>query len=289
MLLEGKTAVVTGSSKGLGRAFAMGLAKEGASVLVNGTVAEDVARVVAEIRSAGGKAIGCTESVATMAGAQHIIRSAIEGFGHLNILVNNAGVLRDRSFLKMTEEEWDTVMAVHLKGTFACAKFAALHMTERESGRIINISSVVAWQPNIGQCNYAAAKAGILGLTYGLALEMARYKITVNAVAPRGLTRMTIPLQEGLLERTRQEALKKGTAPPSSLDLGYGEPELAAPIVVYLASDEAKDITGKVFRTRGETFDLVSRNEEITSATMVGGWTVAEVRKRLGLILGKTG
>ncbi|MBM2824537.1 MAG: family NAD(P)-dependent oxidoreductase [Dehalococcoidales bacterium] len=287
MLLEGKTAVVTGSSKGLGRAFAMGLAKEGASVVVNGTVAGDVARVVDEIKSAGGRAIGCTESVATMAGAQRIIQSAVDGFGHLDILVNNAGVLRDRTVLRMTEEEWDTVMAVHLKGTFACAKFAALHMTERESGRIINISSVAAWQPNMGQSNYAAAKAAVLGFTYVFALEMARYKITVNAVAPRGLTRMTIPFQEKLLERTGQEALQKGIPAPSSLDLGYGEPELAAPIVVYLASDEAKDITGKIFRTRGETFDLVSRNEEIVSATMVGGWSVAEVRKRLGLILGK--
>ena len=280
MLLEGKTAVVTGSSKGLGRAFAMALAKEGASVVVNGTVADDVAHVVEEIKSAGGNAIGCTESVATMAGAQHIIQSALNKFGRLDILVNNAGGLKDRTLLKMTEEEWDTVIAVHLKGTFACSKFAALAMSQQESGRIINITSGAAWHPGVGQCNYAAAKAGILGLTFTLAGELTRYNITVNAVWPRALTKMTMPLREGRLQRAKEEAMRTNEPMPSVPDLGLAEPEMVAPLIVFLASDEAKDITGKLISFAGETLIVWSPPREIAHAVMVGGWSLEELRRR---------
>ncbi|MFC2051461.1 SDR family NAD(P)-dependent oxidoreductase [Chloroflexota bacterium] len=285
MLLEGKTAVVTGSSKGLGRAFAMLMAKEGASVVVNGTVADDVTHVVNEIKSAGGNATGCTESVATMAGAQRIIQSALDEFGKLDILVNNAGTLRDRTFMKMTEEEWDTVIAVHLKGTFACSKFAALAISQQESGSIINITSGAAWQPNVGQCNYSAAKAGILGLTFTLAKELAQYSITVNAVWPRALTRMNRPFLEKRLQISKEEAIKANKPIPSALDLGLGEPEIVAPLIVFLASDEAKNITSKIISLRGEKVTVWSPPREITSAIMTGGWSVEDIRKRFRNIL----
>ncbi|MBI4304131.1 MAG: SDR family NAD(P)-dependent oxidoreductase [Chloroflexi bacterium] len=287
MLLDGKTAIVTGSSKGLGRGFVTGLAKAGACVVVNGTVADDVAKVVDEIKSGGGKAVGCVESVATMAGAQRIIQTALDKFGHLDILVNNAGVLRDRTFLRMTEEEWDTVIAVHLKGHFACTKAAAVSMSQQQSGRIINITAGVAWAGNVGQANYISAKAGILGFTYALSQELARYNITVNAVRPGALTRMTMPVIEKILQRGREEALKRNAPAPTAFEMGYGEPEMVAPIVVYLASDEAKDITGKIFSLSGEILSVRSRNVEVASATMRGGWTVGELSKRFKTVFGK--
>ncbi|MFC1939783.1 SDR family NAD(P)-dependent oxidoreductase [Chloroflexota bacterium] len=285
MLLDRKTAVVTGSSKGIGRAFAIAMAKEGANVVVNGTVAGDVTHVTEEIKSTGGNAIGCTESVATMAGAQHIIQSALDEFGRLDILVNNAGVLRDRTLLNMTEEEWDTVIAVHLKGTFACSKFAALAMSQQKNGRIINITSGAAWGGGVGRTNYAAAKSGILGITYAWASELARYNITVNAVWPRALTRMTEPLREGRLQRAKKEAVQTNTPTPSIIDLGLGDPEVVAPLAVFLASDEAKDITGKIIGFTGETLILWSPPQEIARATVVGGWSVEEIRKRLRLTI----
>ena len=283
MLLEGKAAVVTGSSKGLGRAFAMLMAKEGASVVVNGTVTDDVTRVVEEIKSDGGKAAGCTESVATMAGAERIIQSALDEFGHLDILVNNAGILRDRTFLKMTEEEWDAVIAVHLKGTFTCSKFAALAMSEQGSGRIINITSGAALWGNIGQSNYSAAKAGIIGLSQSLALELARYNITVNIVWPRALTRMTQPLVDRFIQRAQAENAPE----PTALDVGLGTPEMVAPLVVFLASDEAKDITGKIIGLRGEILSAWSPHQEVATATMIGGWTAEEIQKRFWSSIGK--
>ncbi|MBI4304132.1 MAG: SDR family NAD(P)-dependent oxidoreductase [Chloroflexi bacterium] len=287
MLLEGKAAVVTGSSRGLGRAFAMGLAKEGASVVVNGTVAEDVAKVVEEIKGAGGKAVGCVESVATIVGAQHIIQTALYSFGRIDILVNNAGILRDHPFLETSEGEWDAVINVHLKGHFACSKWAARHMSEQQSGRIINLTSGAAWGAGAIHTNYVAAKAGVLGFTYALALELARYNITVNAVRPQALTRMTTGLLERRLQRAREAAKRTNAPEPTLIDVGLGDPELVAPIVVFLASDEAKDITGKIFSLGGEKLSVFSRNVEVASATMRGGWTVDELRKRFKVAFGK--
>ncbi len=285
MLLERKTAVVTGSSKGLGRAFAMALAKEGASVVVNGTVADDVAHVVDEIKSAGGNAIGCAESVVSMAGAQRIIQSALDEFGHLDILVNNAGFMRGHTFLEITEEEWDTTIAVHLKGTFACSKFAALAMSKQKSGCIINITSYAGFRGRTGHCNYSTAKAGILGFTFTLAQELAEYSITVNAVAPRAVTRMSKPAVEIFLQRFKEKAPRANAPIPSLLDMGLGEPEMVAPIIVFLASDEAKNITGKIIALMGEKLAVWSPPQEIASVTIVGGWSVEEIRKHFRLTL----
>ena len=280
MLLEGKTVVVTGSSKGLGRAYAIALAKEGASVVVNGTVADDVAHVVEEIKSAGGNATGCIESVATMAGAECIIQTALDEFGHLDVLVNNAGVLSDRTLLKMTEEDWDTVITVHLKGTFACSKFAALVMSQQQSGSIINITSRAGFRGAMGECNYATAKAGVLGFTYTLAQELARYNIMVNSVWPRAITRVVTDfVLDQFLKRASEEALKVNAPPPSVLDLGFGEPEMVAPIIVFLASDEAKGITNKIFALTGEKLAVWAPPQELESAKMPGGWSVEKIIK----------
>ncbi len=286
MLLKGKTAIVTGSSKGIGQGVAIGLAKEGAAVVVNGTSAEDVAKTVAEIKKAEGKAVACVESVATVAGAERIVKCALDNFGKLDILVNNAGILRDRTFMKMSEQEWDDVVAVHLKGTWACTKAATVPMSQQGSGRIINMSSLAAWDPGIGQCNYAAAKAGILGLTLGIFHELARYGITVNAVAPRALTRMTIPLIDKTMAREKEAALRANAPVPTPLDIGYGTPDMMAPLVCYLASDDAKDITGAIFRARGEMITVMTRNRELATMVMNGGWTADEVAKRFKVILG---
>jgi 3-oxoacyl-[acyl-carrier protein] reductase len=285
-VLEGKSAVVTGSSKGLGRAFAMGLAEAGAKVIVNGTVADDVAKVVKEIKEKGGEAAGCTESVGTMAGGQRIIQSALDKFGRLDILVNNAGNLRDRTLLKMTEEDWDSVIAVHLKGPFACSQAAARIMSEQKSGRIMNVTSGAAFWGVIGQCNYSAAKAGILGLTFAMALELKKYNITVNAIWPRAITRMTQTLVESIIQRTKEKFQETGEHVSSALDVGLGEPEMVAPLVVFLASDEAADITGKIFGLRGEILSAWSPPREVATAIMLGGWTVDEIRKRFRLTLG---
>ncbi len=281
MLLDGKVAVVTGSSKGLGRAFAMGLAKEGASVIVNGTSAEDVARVVEEIKKGGGKAVPCVASVATMAGAESIINTAVKQFGRLDVLVNNAGIVRDRTFLKMTEQEWDEVIAVHLRGTFTCCKAAAPVMIQQGGGRIMTITSGAAFLGNVGQSNYSAAKAGIIGLSLSLCQELSRYNINVNVVWPRALTRMTEPIAHKMMQKNQSQEGPELTP----LDIGLGSPEMVAPLVVYLASDAAKGINGKIIGLRGEILSVWSQHKELATATRVGGWTPQEIAKRLPVIL----
>src|SRR5262245_53454638 len=206
--LEGKVAVITGAGGGIGRAHALLFAREGARVVVNdvgcqrdGTGHGDAAgRVVAEIRALGGEAVANTEAVGTFAAAGRIVQDAVEAFGRLDIRVNNAGILRDRTILNMTLEEWDQVIQVHLTGTFACLQAAARVMKEQGAGgRIINTSSSSGLLGLFGQANYGAAKAGIYALTRIAAQELAKYKITVNAIAPAALTRMleTIPGVKG--------------------------------------------------------------------------------------------
>lgn len=270
MLLEGKSAVVTGSSKGLGRAYAMALAEAGARVVVNSRVSGDVEAVVKEIKKKGGEAVACVESVSTWQGAKHIIQCARDSFGRLDILVNNAGITRDRTLLKMTEEEWDEVIAVHLKGSFACGKFAALEMQDQGKGRIINVTSGAGLMGNFGQTNYSAAKAGIIGMTLTWAMELARHKITVNAIRAAAMTRMMQPL----LDRAVKEAEEAGLPVPQPEELGIYPPEAAAPLVVFLASDYADWISGQVIAIDGPRLVLWSHPAQVRTAYMLPFWTV---------------
>ena len=251
-LCEGKVAIVTGAGRGIGREHALSLASQGAKVVVNdlggnidgsGGDLSPAEQVVQEIKGMGGEAIANGDSVSDWAGAERLINTAIETFGDLNIVVNNAGILRDRMLFSMSEAEWDAVINVHLKGTFAPSRFACVYWREQSkagkpvSGRIINTTSVSGIYGNPGQTNYGAAKAGIASFTNIAALEMARYGVTVNAVAPVALTRMT----EGL-----------GPAPESDEDREKRSPRWIAPIVTWLASDEAAEVTGRVFEASGD-------------------------------------
>ena len=251
-LCEGKIAIVTGAGRGIGREHALSLASQGAKVVVNdlggnidgsGGDLSPAEQVVQEIKGMGGEAVANGDSVSDWAGAERLINTAIETFGDLNIVVNNAGILRDRMLFSMSEAEWDAVINVHLKGTFAPSRFACVYWREQSkagkpvSGRIINTTSVSGIYGNPGQTNYGAAKAGIASFTNIAALEMARYGVTVNAVAPVALTRMT----EGL-----------GPAPESDEDREKRSPRWIAPIVTWLASDEAAEVTGRVFEASGD-------------------------------------
>jgi NAD(P)-dependent dehydrogenase (short-subunit alcohol dehydrogenase family) len=204
-ILNGRVAVVTGSGRGLGREFALALAREGAAVVVNdvgvslrgdGTDEDPAGDVVAEITAAGGRAVAARDSVADFEAAGRIVATAVDTFGQIDIVVNNAGIVRDRTLVKMDESDFDAVIATHLKGTFNVTRHAAPIMKEAGYGRVVNITSSAGLRGNFGQSNYGAAKAGIMGLTFVWALELGRSGITVNALAPAGITRMTATLSD---------------------------------------------------------------------------------------------
>ena len=275
MMLKDKVAVVTGAGGGIGRGTALLLAKEGAKVVVNdigGSAAGEgrdttpADKVVAEITAAGGTAVSNYDSVASMSGGEKIIGTALEKFGRIDIVVNNAGILRDRMIFNMSEEEWDAVMNVHLKGTFACTRAAAPHMRQQKSGRIINITSTSGLIGNYGQANYAAAKMGIVGFTKAVALDLGRYGATANCIAPFAWTRMigTIPT-ETEAQKVRVEKLKRM------------DPALIAPLVVFLASDAAQEVTGQIFGVRGKEIILFSQPRPIRQVADLEGWTPQKV------------
>jgi NAD(P)-dependent dehydrogenase (short-subunit alcohol dehydrogenase family) len=251
MMLKGKSVVITGAGRGIGREIALLMAKHGARVVVNdygGTAAGSggektpADEVVNEICKGGGEAVSNYESVATMAGGQAIIKSALDAFGRVDVVVNNAGILRDRMIFNMSEEEWDAVIDTHLKGTFAITRAATPHMREQRSGRIINMTSTSGLVGNIGQANYAAAKSGLFGLTNSLALETARKGITVNSVAPGFIaTEMVAAMPEEILERVIKQI------PVGRL----GEPDEVARVVEFLADPESGYITGEIFDING--------------------------------------
>ncbi len=272
MVLKGKAAVVTGAARGVGREVAMLMAKHGARVVVNdyggteigtGSDRKPADEVVEEIRKAGGEAVANYDSVATMAGGQAIVKTAVDAFGRVDIVVNNAGILRDRMIFNMTEEEWDAVINTHLKGTFAVTRAAAPLMREQKWGRVINMTSTSGLIGNVGQANYAAAKLGIFGLTKATALDMARYNVTANCISPFAWTRMigTIPT-ETEVQKARVEKIKKLS------------PAHIAPVAAFLASDTAKDITGQVFGVRGKEIMLFSHERPIMRVHHDEGWTV---------------
>ena len=250
LLCSGRVAIVTGAGRGIGREHAIMLAAHGAKVIVNdiGTNTEGVGadetpaqEVVRTIKAAGGEAVVNTDNVADFMGAKRMIDQAIDTFGGLDVLVNNAGILRDRVLANMMEEEWDAVIAVHLKGTFGPARHAAAYWRNRSkeidgpvNARIINTSSVSGIYGNTGQTNYGAAKAGIAAFTVIAARELKRYGITVNAVAPQAVTRMT----SGLRERTQEQ-------------IDAGNPARVSPAIVWMASAESKDFTGRIVEAGG--------------------------------------
>src|SRR5215831_13954167 len=257
--LTGKVAIVTGAGRGIGRSHALALANAGAKVVVNdlgagiageGSDLGPAEQVVAEIRAAGGEAATNGENVADFAGAEKLVRQAVDEFGRLDILVNNAGILRDRMLVNMTEDEWDAVLAVHLKGHFAPTRHAAAYWRERSKageevrGRVINTSSPSGVFGNVGQANYGAAKAGIVGFTLIAAQELGRYGVTVNALAPNARTRMT-------------EAAF-GEIPPPDDGFDPADPANNSPIVVALCADEAQHITGQVFFVYGGAVNMLS-------------------------------
>src|SRR5881296_2309705 len=271
MILKDRVAVVTGAARGIGREIALLMAQLGARVVVNdyggseagqGTTQAPANEVVEEIRKAGGQAVPNYDSVASMAGGQAIVRTAVDAFGRLDIVVNNAGILRDRMIFNMTEEEWDAVIDTHLKGTFAVTRAAAPHMKEQRSGRFVNMTSTSGLVGNIGQANYAAAKLGIVGLTKVVALDMARYNVTANCISPFAWTRMigTIPTETDA-QKARVEKIKK---------MG---PEHIAPVAVFLASDAAREVSGQVFGVRGKEVMLFSHMRPVRSIHHDLGWT----------------
>jgi NAD(P)-dependent dehydrogenase (short-subunit alcohol dehydrogenase family) len=258
-LLDDKVVVITGAGGGIGRGHALLMAEEGARVVVNDINAGGAAAVVAEIEAAGGTAVPSSDNIASREGAQALVRRCIEAFGQIDVLVNNAGNLRDRSFLKMTDEEFDAVWLVHVKGTFWCAQAAALAMKERgEGGVIINTSSGSSFG-NFGQTNYAAAKGAIASMTYTWAIELAKSGIRVNAICPVAMTQMT----DGLM------ADQDGQSPTE-----LWKPERNAPLVVYLASDEAANVSGQVFGVGGERLAHMVQPHYGKTLTHAGGWTV---------------
>ena len=280
-LLDGKVAIVTGSGGGIGREHALALAKQGAKVLVNdlggardgagsGSAMADL--VVKEIQEAGGEAASNYDNVATVEGGEGILKSALDAFGKVDVLVNNAGILRDKTFAKMTEDLWDSVVAVHLKGAYCVTQPVFQHMKERgEGGSIISTSSTSGLEGNFGQTNYGAAKAGIAGFTRCLAIEGMKAGIRANGIAPVALTRMTEDLA-----MFQKDDMKDRM-----------NPALISPLIVYLASDLSKEITKRIFFVGAGTISemRVVRTKGVTKTDDGGLWEPDEIAGKIDEIL----
>jgi NAD(P)-dependent dehydrogenase (short-subunit alcohol dehydrogenase family) len=277
-LLSGKVAIVTGAGAGIGRAHALLFAREGAQVVVNdaggardgrGADVSVASRVVEEIRGTGGTAVANGENIATAEGAASIVKSALNAFGRADVLVNNAGILRDKSFLKMDEAMFDSVIAVHLKGSFLCSQaFAKQVVAQGGGGRIVNTTSVSGMLGNFGQANYSAAKAGIYGLTRTMSIELQKHRITVNAIAPIAKTRLTedLPMFQGIETLT---------------------PEHIAGSVLFLASDLCGDRTGHVLAIAGArayAFKVIETPGRFKEAEG-GVWTAQEIAESWDAII----
>ncbi|MEV6953846.1 SDR family NAD(P)-dependent oxidoreductase [Streptomyces sp. NPDC051183] len=274
MDLQGKVAVVTGSGRGLGLAYAQALAAAGAAVVVNDIDEDTVAAAVASITSRGGRAAGVAAAVGDSEAAQRLVDAAVEAFGRLDVLVTNAGILRDRVLWKMTDEDFDDVVRVHLRGTFTCARAAAVRMREQGTGgRLVLISSPAGQRGNFGQTNYAAAKAGIVAMARTWAMELGRAGITVNAVVPVAATEMTrtIPAFAPVIE----ESERTGGPLPDWLrkDEGLGTVEDVAGLITFLASDASDAVTGQAIGIGGDRLALWAHPKEKAVAFADGGWS----------------
>ncbi|SEF88900.1 3-oxoacyl-[acyl-carrier protein] reductase [Nonomuraea solani] len=274
MDLSGKVAVVTGAGRGLGRAYAEALAAAGAAVVVNDVDAEAAAGTATAIAAIGGRAVAAAGAVGSAEVAERLVGTAVAEYGRLDVMVTNAGVLRDRMMWKMSDDDFDTVIDVHLRGTFTCARAAAVRMREQgEGGRLILISSPAGQRGNLGQTNYAAAKAGIVAMARTWAMELARANVTVNAVVPVAVTEMTktIPAFAPILE----EAERTGGPLPGWLrrDEGMGTVEDVAGLIVYLASDASAGVAGQAIGIGGDKLALWSHPAEKAAAFADGGWS----------------
>ena len=270
-MLEGKVAIVTGAGNGIGREIAIMMAGQGAKVIINdvgasvsgeGQDATPAQQTKAIITQNGGSAEISADSVATWASAQKIVQSAMDHFGRIDIVVNNAGILRDQIFHRMTVEEWDAVIAVHLNGSFYVSRAAATHFRQQQSGAYVHMSSTSGLIGNFGQANYSAAKLGIVGLSKSIALDMSRFGVRSNCIAPFAWSRMTgtIPAETPDQKR-RVERIMQMT------------PDKNAPLAVFLASDAAKDVTGQIFSPRMNELFVYSQIRPIKSVHRSEGWT----------------
>jgi len=285
MPLDGKVAIVTGSGRGLGLAYAQELARNGASVVINDVDTEIADAAVNSIISAGGRAVAVVAPVGPTETAQRLVATAVHKFGRLDILVTNAGVLRDTVLWKMSDDDFDTVIDVHLRGTFTCVREAVIRMREQgEGGRIICIGSPTGQRGNFGQTNYAAAKAGIVGMVRTWALELGRANITANAVIPVAATAMTanVPYFAAAVE-----AEAAGEPMPAFFrhDLGFGTSDDVSGLITYLASDAASGISGQAIGVGGDRMQLWSHPEPVVTEYHDGGWTQDALASRLPALM----
>jgi len=270
-MLQGKVVLVTGAGGGIGRDFALAMAAAGAKVVVNdlgtsvkgeGKDTGPAQKVVDEIRSAGGTAAASTDSVAEWESANRIVQTALDAFGRIDVVVNNAGILRDRFFFNMSVEEWRAVIDVHLNGSFYISRAAATHFKTQQSGCYIHMTSTSGLVGNLGQANYSAAKLGVAGLSKSIALDMARYSVRSNCISPFAWSRMigSIPMDTPD-QAARVEKLKSM------------ETAKIAPLAVYLASEEASGVTGQIFAVRANEIFLMSQSRPLRSVHRSEGWT----------------
>lgn len=270
-ICEGRTVIITGAGGGLGHAYAQAFAAEGARVVVNDIRAEAAQDVAGEIRASGGQAIANSDDITTLDSAQRIVDAALEAFGEVHVLVNNAGMLRDRMFISLTEEDWDLVMRVHLKGHYCLANILGRRWRDLAkagtpvAGRIINTSSGAGLQGSVGQSNYSAAKGGIAALTLVQATELARYGVTANALAPAARTAMT------------ESAMPDVVKAPDDGSFDAWAPENVAPLVVWLGSEASSQVTGQVFESQGGRISLGDGWRTGTTQDKGGRWQVQEI------------